>query len=297
MIGSVWQAPRMTLTVDEYLPLIAAAAERLAAEAIDAGLDAPVPTCPEWTVAELVGHLGEVHRWATAVVAGALETLELSPDAYAATLPPADVATLLDWVRDGAAGLQIALSAAPDDLRTMTFLKDAPAPLVFWARRQTHETTIHAVDALSARLGRLPTAAEAGVDIAVALDGIDELLTGFITRRSSLLRLDPPETGTSDADAPDAEGVDGTPRPDVARASASVLVAPTDADAAWSITVSAGPPVTARGADPTREPDVVLTGSAAALYLGLWNRGDEIAATGADELLGLWRERVRVSWT
>ena len=287
----------MTLTVDEYLPLIAAAAERLATEAIDAGLDAPVPTCPEWTVAELVGHLGEVHRWATAVVAGALETLELPPDAYAATLPPADVATLLDWVRDGAAGLQIALSAAPDDLRTMTFLKDAPAPLVFWARRQTHETTIHAVDALSARLGRLPTAAEASVDIAVALDGIDELLTGFITRRSSLLRLDPPVTGTSDADAPDAEGVDGTPRPDVARASASVLVAPTDADAAWSINVSAGTPVTTRGADPTREPDVVLTGSAAALYLGLWNRGDEIAATGADELLGLWRERVRVSWT
>jgi hypothetical protein len=54
--------------------------------------------------------------------------------------------------------------------------------------------------------------------------------------------------------------------------------------------------VTVRGAEPDREPDAVLTGTAAELYLGLWNRGDEIAVTGADGLLGLWRERVRVSW-
>lgn len=262
----------MALTVDDYLPLIAAAAQRLGTDVAEAGLDAPVPTCPEWTVAQLVGHQGEVHRWATAVVTGALDTVELSPDAYAATLPPEDTSTLLDWFAEGVAGLQAALGEVPDDVRTVVFLKDAPPPRVFWARRQTHETTIHAVDALSARLGRLPTAAEAGVDPAVALDGIDELLTGFITRRSSRLRLD---TGES----------------------AQILVAPTDSDAAWSITVTADPPVTKRGADPEREPDAVLTGSAAALYLGLWNRGDEIAASGADELLGLWRERVRVSWT
>jgi uncharacterized protein (TIGR03083 family) len=292
----MWEAPGMTLSVDDYVPLIGVAAERLAAEATDAGLDAPVPTCPEWTVAELVGHQGEVHRWAASVVSGALDTTELTPQAYAATLPPVDAATLLDWFAAGAAGLQAALSAAPEDLRTAVFLKDAPAPRVFWARRQTHETTIHAADALSARLGRLPTAAEVGVDIAVALDGIDELLTGFITRRSSRLRLDVPGSaelgsGAEPGGAAAAGGVADGPG-----SGASVLVAPTDADAAWSITLSADPPVTARGADPDREPDVVLTGSAAALYLGLWNRGDEIAATGADELLGLWRERVRISW-
>ena len=292
----------MMLSVDDYVPLIGVAAERLAAEATDAGLDAPVPTCPEWTVAELVGHQGEVHRWAAAVVSGALDTTELTPEAYAATLPPVDTATLLDWFAAGAAGLQAALSTAPQDLRTAVFLKDAPAPRVFWARRQTHETTIHAADALSARLGRLPTAAEVGVDIAVALDGIDEMLTGFITRRSSRLRLDVPGSADlgSGAGVPALAGSGAAGAGGVAHgpgSGASVLVAPTDADAAWSVTLSAGPPVTARGADPDREPDVVLTGSAAALYLGLWNRGDEIAATGADELLGLWRERVRISWT
>ena len=30
-----------------------------------AGPDDPVPSCPEWTVRDLVRHLGGVHRWAT----------------------------------------------------------------------------------------------------------------------------------------------------------------------------------------------------------------------------------------
>ena len=35
-----------------------------------AGADAPVPTCPGWTVRDLLAHQGMVHRWATAVVRG-----------------------------------------------------------------------------------------------------------------------------------------------------------------------------------------------------------------------------------
>jgi uncharacterized protein (TIGR03083 family) len=264
----------MTLSVDDYLVLIGTAARRLADEAAEAGLDAPVPTCPEWTVAELVGHQGEVHRWAAAVVAGGLSDLDLPASELAATLPPSDEAVLLSWFTAGADLLIGALRDAPDDLGAAVFLRDAPRPRVFWARRQTHETTIHAADALSARLGRLPTAAEVGVDAAVAADGIDELLTGFITRRSSRLRSDDGEPG-------------------------QVLIAPSDVEVAWTVTISADPPVTVRGAlpDSDREPDCMLTGTAAELYLGLWNRGDEIGGTGADELLGLWRERVRVSWS
>ena len=34
------------------------------AAADEAGLEAPVPTCPGWTVNDLVLHMGEVHRWA-----------------------------------------------------------------------------------------------------------------------------------------------------------------------------------------------------------------------------------------
>ncbi len=258
-----------TLTIDEHLAHLEAAASRLIADAQEAGLDASVPSCPDWRVADLVGHQGTVQRWATAIVAGALPSTELDPEQDAATEPPADPALLPDWYREGSAALLEALRAAPDDLSAVVFLHDAPAPRAFWARRQAHETTIHRADALGAALGRIPTAAETGVGTDLAVDGIDELLVGFVSRRSSKLRSESP---------------------------LSVLVAPSDADAAWTVAISAERPVITIGADPDRRADAVLTGTAAALYLGLWNRGDEIAATGDTEVLGMWREAVRVTW-
>ena len=62
----------------------------------------------------------------------------------------------------------------------MVFLRDSPAPREFWARRQAHETTIHRADAVAAGLGRRPRSAELDLDPAFAVDGLDELLTGFL---------------------------------------------------------------------------------------------------------------------
>lgn len=260
----------ISLSLNEHLAQIASAAERLAVDSGDAGLDAPVPTCPEWTIADLLAHVGTMHRWATAVVDGALASIDLPKTTIKATKPPSDRSALPGWFATGADGLLGALRSAPDDLAAAVFLRAAPPPRRFWARRQAHETTIHGVDALAARLGRIPTAGEAGIATATAVDGVDELLTGFITRRSSRLRSDVPVT---------------------------VLVAPTDADVCWTVTISADPPVTAAGPDPGVEPESMLAGSASALYLGLWNRGDEIAETGIADVLGLWRDKVRVGWS
>ena len=69
----------------------------------------------------------------------------------------------------------------------MTFLNDAPGRASSGPRRQAHETTIHMVDALAAKLGRPPTADEAGIDPSLAVDGIDELVRGFFTRGRSKL--------------------------------------------------------------------------------------------------------------
>ena len=77
-------------------------------------------------------------------------------------------------------------------MQTVVFLNDAPGPRAFWARRQCHETTIHSVDALAAALGRYPTSADTAIDPAVAVDGIDELLAGFMTRNKSRLRSESP---------------------------------------------------------------------------------------------------------
>jgi hypothetical protein len=46
----------------------------------------------------------------------------------------------------------------------------------------------------------------------------------------------------------------------------------------------------------TQGADTVLTGTAAQLYLGLWNRGDEIVATGRDGFVERWHEVQRIRW-
>jgi uncharacterized protein (TIGR03083 family) len=246
------------MQLQQHLDGVRAAVDAFAASATDAGLDAAVPTTPGWDVRRLVAHQGMVHRWATAKLRGdrvdvdglEAEGLE-SPDPVA-------------WLRDGSDLLLEALEAAPADLVAPVFLADAPAPRRFWARRQCHETTIHAVDALSAVLGRYPRAADTWIDPDLALDGIDELLTGFLPRPSSRLRSEEPLT---------------------------IAVLPEDSEQRWLVALSPQAPVTARGLG-DEEADVVLRGSAVALYLTLWNRSDEVS----DERLELWTEGARVTW-
>jgi MDMPI C-terminal domain len=169
------------------------------------------------------------------------------------------------WLRDGAAALIRTIEDAPADLAAPVFLADAPAAREFWARRQCHETTIHAADALAAHLGRYPVAADTWIERDLALDGIDELLTGFLPRRHSRLRTPEPTT---------------------------VAVLPDDAEEHWLVTVTERPPVTERGTS-DEHADVVLRGSAVALYLTLWNRSDEVPVEG----FGLWADAARVTWS
>src|SRR5699024_882862 len=157
---------------------------------------------------------------------------------------------LLAFFRDGYQDLSNALVQADPDLEAMVFLNEAPAPREFWARRQCHETTMHAVDALAAELGRTPIAEECSIDTGIAIDGLDELLTGFVTRRPTKLL---PGSGHT------------------------ISIETTDARWAWPVRAQ-DKLVTAQGA--AAQPDTVLSGTAAQLYLGLWNRGDEIVETG-----------------
>ena len=151
----------------------------------------------------------------------------------------------------------------------MTFLKDAPAPREFWARRQAHETTIHMVDAQSALLGREPSTDEAGISSAFAADGLDELLRGFFTRGKSKL-------------------FDGKP--------VVVVVAADDVERRWVLRVDERLSVDASD-DDVDDADARLSGSAAALYLALWNRGDEIDVRGRPDVLDRWHETQRVTWS
>ena len=273
------------LPTDVHLAAIARAAGRLADAATDAGWAAPVPTCPRWTAAHLVAHQGMVHRWAE----GHLRRDPAPVPSQTTILRTVPRAELRAWFVAGVEALLETFRVTPSDADALVFLNDAPPPRAFWARRQAHETTVHAVDALAARLQRLPTATEAAIDPDLAADGIDELLRGFFTRGRSRLASGEPFT---------------------------IAVRPDDAARAWLVRVGTERLTTEHlttehlttehltSDRPTSDrptssvaPDVVFAGSAAQLYLGLWNRGDEIRASGRAEVLARWHEVQRVGWS
>jgi uncharacterized protein (TIGR03083 family) len=164
------------MEITEHLAVLGREGAALGDAAESAGPDAAVPTCPEWRVGDLVRHVGEVHRWATAHVRDRrLDPADSAADPTIVGPWPSDEA-LIDWYREGHAALVSVLESADPALECWSFLP-APSPLAFWARRQCHETAIHRVDAESA-LGVV-----APLDPVVAADGIDELLVGFLGRR------------------------------------------------------------------------------------------------------------------
>lgn len=199
-----------------------------------------------------------MHRWATAFIVEGHRAYH--PEGKE---PDLDGDALLDWFAEGHGLLVDALRAAPANLECWTFF-GAPSPLAFWARRQAHETRIHRVDAESARGG-----APAPVAPLHAVDGIDELLAGFHARPKSRVRTDAPRT---------------------------LRVRTTDTDAAWTVRLSAEPPVTVRGQEADTTADCTLSGSADQLLLTLWNRLplSSVEQTGDRELARLWAENSAV---
>ena len=75
----------------------------------------------------------------------------------------------------------------------------------------------------------------------------------------------------------------------------SLAVAPTDSRRAWTVRVETDRLTTTREHRP--DADAVFAGTAAQLYLGLWNRGSEIEAAGRPDVLPAWRSGQRVHWS
>jgi uncharacterized protein (TIGR03083 family) len=248
-----------------YLAVLASEAKALAAAAEEAGLDEAVPTCPGWSVSDLVLHLGEVHRWATAAVANKATKLGDVPVDSRGPLPePADT---IDWFCRGAVALRDTLAQADPSIDYAAFLADPPSPrLLFWARRQTLETSVHRVDAESA-VGRCtPLVPD------IALDGIDEFLTGFLPRARTPLRSDTPRT---------------------------LQIAPDYSDQRWTVVISGEPPFTERGGvDAATDVDCTVSGSASDIYLALWNRAslDGLNIAGDRSTIDLLRDSIQIRW-
>ncbi|HKN99115.1 MAG TPA: maleylpyruvate isomerase family mycothiol-dependent enzyme [Pseudonocardiaceae bacterium] len=155
----------MTVDFDRYCAEIVTQTELLTAAIKDADLRARVPSCPNWSLGDLVRHIGYGHRWAAETVR--TRATEFLPDDEMRDLAGDDtVEPPVDWLREGAVLLADALRAAgPDEHLWAPFHYDTTS---FYARRFTHETAMHRADAT--------LAAGTGFDLAadVAVDALDE---------------------------------------------------------------------------------------------------------------------------
>ncbi len=226
-------------------------------------LGAGVPSCPDWSLADLVSHLLEVQTFWATIVEGRLDDPAEVPE----TFRPADeeLVGALDAARQR---LVRALGDADPSDRCWTWSHDQTVGFV--ARRQAHEALIHRVDA---ELGaRQP---HARIEPALAADGVSELLGAFMTH------LPPWATFT-----PDGLGIH--------------LVAD-DVGERWGLrfgrfegtspTTGSTYDLDSAVADDRAPATTRLSGSAEALDLWIWGRGavDDLVVDGDASLVGRLR--------
>ncbi|WP_088282474.1 GNAT family N-acetyltransferase [Kineosporia sp. A_224] len=210
-----------------------------------AALATPVPACPGWDVADVVRHLGFIHRFVAAWVEGGRRP---RPATVGQPAPDAAPAELLAWFAAGWRALQELLDERGADTPTATW-SPWDATCGFWRRRMAHEAAIHALDVAQT----LPHKASGvwWVPDDVALDGVDEVVRLWLGTRLG-------------------DGAGGT----------GELVALVAADRRWTVGLHGG--ITETHEVPTPA-DATVAGAPAALYTWLWGRGraDDVTVTGS----------------
>lgn len=259
--------------LDRYVDAILNEAELFATAADGGSLDVPIAACPGWDMRQLVEHVGSVHLWAAANIAypssswisvRALTDLERYwPDLAAGVV--ADEG-LIAWYRATVRRLIEVIRSTPPDHECLTFLP-APSPLIMWARRQASEVAIHRHDAEASR------GIESHYEPSFALDMLDELLVGFAPKM----------------------------QPSMIAEEHVLRISFDEVDYGFLVTMSPTGIRTAMrvGDDPSpANAHAQLSGSAAGLYLLLWNRppGPTVRLDGDPGVLDQWAASCRIEW-
>jgi uncharacterized protein (TIGR03083 family) len=139
---------------------------RALAVAAQRDMKARVPSCPDWTVFDLVEHTGYVHRHITERLRQADTGNDERPPVEEA---PSDDEGLLNWYRVGLDALEELLTTTPPEAPRWTWWPpDKTAG--FWRRRMAQETAVHRWDAENATGSARP------IDPELAADGVAEFL-------------------------------------------------------------------------------------------------------------------------
>ncbi len=249
---------------DRYCAAIVSETALMRETACGADEGRTVPSCPDWTLRDLLLHVGRAHRWAELMVRERA-TAEVPDDAaHVPDHDPAPGPGALDaWLEAGATRLADTLRAAGPDLPVWTWAR--PQRAGFWARRMTHETLVHRADAALAAARPFTT------DPELAADTVDEWLE-LITD---------PEQIAGDKELTELLGTGQT-----------LHLHATDADAEWVI-VRGPERLEVRRAH--EKCDVALRGTLTDVVLALMRRlpldSDRLEVLGERPLLDHWLAR------
>jgi uncharacterized protein (TIGR03083 family) len=119
---------------------------KLFAESISsAGSDTSVPTCPGWTVRDLVAHLGQTLYWASQIVADRITDPAELPTEMAEL--PAEPQEWPKWLSDAAARAAAACSDVALREPVFNAAGDDRTGGRFWLQSMLNETVVHGYDA------------------------------------------------------------------------------------------------------------------------------------------------------
>lgn len=143
---------------------------------------AAVPSCPDWTAADLLWHLGgEVQHFWHHVIA----TRPAPPEHYDEPARPASYDDLLAFFDEAHGRLVDVLAAADPEDPAWSWSGEANQTVAFTYRRQAHEALIHRVDA------ELAAGTPTPLPAALAADGVDEILDWVLGGLPAWGRFDP----------------------------------------------------------------------------------------------------------
>jgi len=121
---------------------------RLAESAATAGPDAAVPTTPEWTITDLVEHVGQTQHWVAEIIERRITDPTQLPTEMAVL--PTDPREWQAWLSESAQRVASACSDDALDAPVWNAAGDERTGTEFWMTSVLNESVVHGFDATNA---------------------------------------------------------------------------------------------------------------------------------------------------
>ena len=188
------------LPYDRFCDEVVAQTDLLRGVVAGADLSVTVPTTPDWTLGQLLRHVGGNLRSVELAVRGGAPVTEPERQVPEHGGPPGDAPAAIDaWLAEAAARFADTLGRAGPDAQAQVWQVRWPTAL--WARRAAHDIVVHRADAAGAVGPDYSVAPDLAAD---AVDEFLDLLAGLSAAEGAEAGDGPGPGGTIHLHATDA---------------------------------------------------------------------------------------------